>query len=513
MNMQEVENKMNELHNKAIETTKKAGWGNNRFHRFVKNAIQEEFLDSQKPFFYAVQAFPRFLCLLASKIEDSENRFSVVENIFEEHGNGDKKKYHVQSYKDYLNALGGDGSLSKNPWVEDWIHDIFISDMNGVELASYLAGIEYVYALVCEDVSKYIETLKLVAPQSHYAKHAVLDWEHGKELLEVAYSLAGDEDYQVEHMFEKGQKDFLKMYGQLFFPTFAEVVDLNKDPVSFYYSRESSTLEKKIAKAIPKKELNVLMIASGGEHLFEMMTIPKMIHYDMIDMNEHQINLAKKKFIALNVGNSDNPILKEQNVGKFEKMFAILRSYFEKDELNSISMRSEKDLDKLEFIVNILFSNKYLNAVFGDAATKYTVDSFAKHFTFVFMEKLSEKEENIKNIFYGKDIRNFKELSDKMKSNESIQSVRWIVDSPQFYKSDKTYDIVDISNIGDWMSQKDYAQVIENCKIMLNPNGKIIARKLLGDYSLKSVFNSHGFKVEESWDETCFYSEVVVATI
>lgn len=67
----------------AIEQTLNNNWCNHQYQLFLKNATKEEYLRSQIPFFFAVQAFPRFLAKLASQIESSENRLLVVENLWE----------------------------------------------------------------------------------------------------------------------------------------------------------------------------------------------------------------------------------------------------------------------------------------------------------------------------------------------------------------------------------------------------------------------------------------------
>lgn len=74
---------LNQCKKEAIEETNNNGWNNHKFHSFLSNATQQEFLQSQIPFFYAVQAFPRALALLASKIENSHDRLLVIENLYE----------------------------------------------------------------------------------------------------------------------------------------------------------------------------------------------------------------------------------------------------------------------------------------------------------------------------------------------------------------------------------------------------------------------------------------------
>lgn len=499
----------NSIYEWAVDETKNSKWSKNRFQQFKKYATRNEFLRSQVPFFFAVQAFPRMLCMLGSKIEDSEERMLVVENIYEEHGQGDSRKYHTQSYKTYLKALGLNDSIYSSPWVSSWIKNVLSLECNAMEYAAYLAGIEYVYALICGDVSEYIQTFTLECEQTHYSKHAKLDWEHGKELLMVAVSL-GNEDEIIKEYFKKAQTDFLHMYGSLFIPTIAEMKEFNSENISFYYSRENSQIEKNLLEMESSKNPNprVLTICSGGEHLFEMLSNDTPTHFDMIDINIHQINLTQEKLKYI-LNHDDSSIVSEQGVGKFEKMFELLRSYFNEDEKEALVQGCNETQKKLHFIVNILFSNDYLNTVFGEDATKYTVKSFSEHFYSVFVEKLKEQEINTQNIFWGTHVRNFNEIKERVKHHHHIN---WILDNPKNINVDYYYDIIDISNIGDWMSQDDFISVISHMQKLMKPRAKLISRKLLGDYDLEKVLSKFFKETHVENDDTGFYSEVVVAT-
>lgn len=511
----------------AIETTLNNKWINNRFHKFNKKATQEEFLHSQIGFFQAVQAFPRFLCLLASQVPTSELRMRIVENIWEEHGQGDGTLFHTNSYLTYLKSLGlKDNTFllenSKiNPWVDSWVQKCLTSYTNPhsyYAYAAYLSGIEYAYARICSDVVPYIESLELHCEQTHYKKHSVLDWEHGYELLEVAIEVLERHPNVMSSLkdaFKSGQNDFLEMYNNLFMPTVKEMKDISQDEISFYYSREDSSIEKMVLEGLFVKmppNPKVLIIASGGEHIFEMMAFHKNVNITAIDINPKQLELASKKLDYLKGIGNEKSIVLENNIGKFEKVFALLRSYFNEDDIQSIrfgKLNEDKVKWKIEYVVETLFSNKHLNAVFTDSATKYTKESFAKHFRDIFIDTLDYDNFNTNNIFLCKPIREWKELSKNIKKNTE-NTVEWVNGNPKDYIKEEYFDIVDISNIGDWMSQADFQKVIEQSKKNLKQNGILIARKLLGDYDLEEVMKENGFEVDAVQDETHFYSETII---
>lgn len=499
----------------AINTTKERGWGNSRFQKFLENSTQQEFLVSQIPFYYAVQAFPRMLCKLAMNIEDSYDRLLVVENIYEEHGKSNSNHFHTNTYREYLSALGWDGKFNKNPWVDEWINKVLSFPYSASEYAAYLSGIEYLYALISHDIAEHINTLKLHGKQSHYANHSVLDWEHGYELLSVSINLINVQNenlpLNIQSAFTQAQNDFINMYEHLIIPTKKEMSFFNKEKIAFYYSREDSNVESEVLKKYTSNQMNILSIASGGEHIFEYLSSDKNLFLDVIDINPNQLELSKNKLNQLLENNFNDKVLSEQEIGKFEKMFSLLRSFFNEGEISGLKCGMPIETKKLKFIVDILFSNDYLNIVFGEDATKYTVKSFSNHFYSVFVECLSKNETNTLNIFENKSIRNYEGLSSLLIKNYKNHELIWRVNNPKNFSSTINYDIINISNIGDWMSQEDYNDMLIRLKNHLNKNGCIIARKLLGDYNLKEVLENHGFNCENMIDSTNFYTETVVA--
>jgi len=505
---------LNQCKKEAIEETNNNGWNNHKFHSFLSNATQQEFLQSQIPFFYAVQAFPRALALLASKIENSHDRLLVIENLYEEHGEGYPKKFHTETFKTFLISLGWNSSFHKNPWIEEWIEEKLLSAYSKPhEYAAYLSGIEYAYAPISDTISKHLNNYELICEQKHYSNHAVLDWEHGAELLEVAFS-AKPEVNEIMNAFKKGQEDFLKLYNHILIPTSKEIAEFNKEDISFYYTRENFKPEGKAITHIGdpiegKSRASVLMIASGGEHLINHLALEFPFDIDAIDMNSHQIELCKTKINKL-LTNDEISNKKENHIGKFEKVFLFLREYMG----NYVSMIDYDDRadEKLKFAVDVIFSNKNLSLVFGDRATQYTKKSFSEHFYNVFKTMLLHKDYNNSfNILRGDDFSYSDKIRQDLIKNYNIHTLNWINDSFETLSVDKKYDIINISNIGDWMPLTEYRELLTKLGTHLNNNGILISRKLLGDYSLEQELRSLNYRTEAMVDETQFYTETVIA--
>ena len=79
------------------------------------NMSFEIFKESQINFYRAVLNFSKPLFVLCSRIDNYADRLKILENIFDEHGNGNLYKTHGYTYKKYLTSLGLDKkSISEN---------------------------------------------------------------------------------------------------------------------------------------------------------------------------------------------------------------------------------------------------------------------------------------------------------------------------------------------------------------------------------------------------------------
>ena len=67
---------------------------------------REQFAATQVPFKFAVERFSQPLAAVVSKIERTPDRFSVVENLAEEHGLMGSGASHVVTFSEFLTAMG-----------------------------------------------------------------------------------------------------------------------------------------------------------------------------------------------------------------------------------------------------------------------------------------------------------------------------------------------------------------------------------------------------------------------
>lgn len=481
-----------------ITILNKENWNKSLYKNFLNSCNQKEFLQSQVPFFHAVESFPRMLLQLASMIHTSEERLLVIENLWEEHGNGDTNTFHTTTFKEHLYALGfnkDDDEYIKNPYVSDWIDGILNMGMDLEDMGTYLAGVEYMYAVISEDISDYILSLQLDKPSPHYHKHAELDWDHGHELLDVVLGCGGDINKDI---FKQAQLDFIQMFDKLTILTEKELKNVAKMPVSFYYIREDSNIEIEAIKTLNQTDVKVFSVCSGGEHILEMINNKdKLFFIDLIDVNDAQLDVFKNKL-------SSNYI-NTKGEGKFEYLFSFLKTMLFMEDCAHDKHYILENLDKLKYLTNIVFSRENLNIVFTENATKYSSSNFADHFFNAFIDSLISDNINAQNIFFDTPILN----NQNYDSNKNYK-ISYEVSDIDCYDFKCRYDVINLSNVGDWMPTEEFACIIKKAQEALNDGGILIVRKLLGDYSLKGMLSGFS-EVTNHLDNTHFYSECCVA--
>lgn len=81
------------------------------------------------------------------------------------------------------------------------------------------------------------------------------------------------------------------------------------------------------------------------------------------------------------------------------------------------------------------------------------------------------------------------------------------------------FDVIQTSNVTDWISPSQCSELLKNCHKFLTPGGAVIARRLNGDYDLSSVVKQH-FSIDSTLqqkllreDRSFFYSELVIGKV
>jgi pyrroloquinoline-quinone synthase len=157
------------------------------------NVDRVAFLQSQLPFRYAVESFSQSLAAVLARVPMLEARMALVENINEEHGQGNPLRSHKATFRQYLQSLGASHVELEAPattGVLAFNHSILNYCLaQSPECGAALLGqIEYLYVGISSTIARTIHGCDWVQPgsQSHYATHEKLDVDHARDLLRLA---------------------------------------------------------------------------------------------------------------------------------------------------------------------------------------------------------------------------------------------------------------------------------------------------------------------------------------
>ena len=487
---------------KEITQDSNFAWKKSKYFTFLASANKDELLCSQVPFYYAVEAFPLLLLKLASKIRNENARYLIVENIWEEHGQGTREKFHTHTFNTHLTALGFNGEHVKNPFITKWIHDLFQIDSLS-DLYHELAAIEYMYAVISASIAGSLKRVGLACEQAHYLYHSELDWSHGEDIL-IAMTLSDINFNKIT--FKNAQLNFINLFAKMVVPTQIEI-DHAKNilPISFYHTREApNVINEVIASFNNMEKLDVLTICSGGENVIHYLSRNCVSSITTFDMNQAQLDVCAHK-LSSNFGNDF------MEIGKFEYLFELVREYFinYKNEQMIIHDYAYSD-DALNYVIELVFDVKILSTLFSEEATKYSKQSFSDHFKSIYAKMFNDiiditiKNKNSENVILGIKINDSKNTF----QNPNKVPITYLNQSAQTVLSQgNKYHLIDLSNIGDWMPYEDFQQLIINAFDRLHNNGCLVLRRLLGDYSLMNLTIG---QVIPLYDETGFYSQTVM---
>jgi len=153
----------------------------------------KEFQKSQLGFFDAVLSFTKPMFIISSKLDSYEMRLSILENIFDEHGNGDIIKSHGKTFEEYLILLGVNKKEIINRNVNESSQDFNLSLIKRSQKEStyfslaMMGIIEDRYAEMSKLISEIILKNKWLTEKTlvHYKVHEKLDLEHAESFYRM----------------------------------------------------------------------------------------------------------------------------------------------------------------------------------------------------------------------------------------------------------------------------------------------------------------------------------------
>lgn len=193
----------------------------NKYFLNLNNISLESFYNSQKDFIHAVDNWSKVLCHLIMKLPSFKERALILENLYDEHGNGDLKKCHVNTFNDFLkeinpNHIAGNSSYAGN-YVGRFNKELMetLENESWVYCTAMIGMIEYTYITASSHITKYVSNYKRV--ENHYSEHETLDYKHYKDLFSLIEDLYDTNKEEIEKGIYHGYKLLNHLYVKMSF--------------------------------------------------------------------------------------------------------------------------------------------------------------------------------------------------------------------------------------------------------------------------------------------------------
>jgi S-adenosylmethionine:diacylglycerol 3-amino-3-carboxypropyl transferase len=341
--------------------------------------------------------------------------------------------------------------------------------------------------------------------------------------------------------------------------------------ILFSQVREDPAVEERLLATVsPGSEgLRVLLIGSGGCTALSLLASPRVGRVQVVDPNPAQLQLIALKTSALETlelseqlqllgafGDRGEAELRSglyarlapaltpearaywdarpaqvefglNRVGRFEETFRELAGAFS---ARGLEPRAACGSPAWSEVFEEVFERARLTETFGEAAVSYSMDrSFGAHFADVFARALSEGplEENYHQHQVWRDAYPSGGDLPRYLQAEAQEQIRQLgtdrlrlaqgtfAERLEDLASEDGFDLIQISNISDWMPVLEVRDLLRRSAACLRPGGVVLGRRLNGDHVLSEVF-AGALRVDSALnaellalERSRFYREVV----
>jgi len=188
---------------------------------------REDFVETQIQFLFAVVFFSRPMMVLAGRMPRNEHRLALLENVHEEHGEGNLSMSHEQTFLMLMQRLGVglDDIEARGLWPQVRAFNTSLAGLCTLDdvhtgLAA-LGIIEDLFSGISADIGQSIVSRGWLGRDDivHYGVHEVLDVEHAESFyapLERDWERHPRQRYQIQQGLELGGHLFMTMYEGLY---------------------------------------------------------------------------------------------------------------------------------------------------------------------------------------------------------------------------------------------------------------------------------------------------------
>ncbi|MCA3012783.1 MAG: iron-containing redox enzyme family protein [Myxococcaceae bacterium] len=188
---------------------------------------REDFVETQAQFAHAVFFFSRPMLVLAARVSNPKVRLPLLENVGDEHGDGDLSMSHEATFTCFLERMGvsRDELWARPLWPEVRAFNTVLAGvctLDDVPTALATMGIiEDLFSSLSAELGRGIVARGFLTSAAlvHYQTHEALDVLHAEGFyapLRARYAQDDVARYQVEQGLELGATVFLGLYRGLF---------------------------------------------------------------------------------------------------------------------------------------------------------------------------------------------------------------------------------------------------------------------------------------------------------
>lgn len=185
---------------------------------------RDDFVETQVQFFTAVAHFNRPMMALASRMDRIDERFPLVDNVFDEHGRGKLGGSHERTFVELLERLGVPEAQLRARTIGPAVR-AFNAAVDGAchhgpvyTAVAMLGMIEDLFAVLSASIGRGIVERGWLDREAivHYATHEVLDVEHCEAFHRVVEPHWPERREEIAAGYELGGYVFVRLYDDLY---------------------------------------------------------------------------------------------------------------------------------------------------------------------------------------------------------------------------------------------------------------------------------------------------------
>lgn len=191
------------------------------------NFDKEDFTETQIQLFHTTHFFTQILGALVSKVPESPSKINIIENLYEEHGEGFVDQYHRNTFLSFLNHLGvkKEDIEKRVLWPE--VREFNIALLGTSKIDEYLVSvpaigcIEYMFLSVAKWTEQALLKRRWLKQEQilYYKIRKELDFKHAQDFFDVVtinWFKSEEDRYYIEQGIKLGCYSFNQLYINLY---------------------------------------------------------------------------------------------------------------------------------------------------------------------------------------------------------------------------------------------------------------------------------------------------------